>query len=144
MVISPLFCGLIWWFPEMGVPPNHLFIDGFSTMNHPFRVPPFMETSINSSSLGRQPSSWEPHSHSEGTLHADGAAPLGIVSSKSGVGKAQCRRQGQEKKGKTGGWPFFGSQNCVSTLFSFTLTFHISHFKIHISTIYHFLALQGN
>ena len=33
MSISPLF---IWRFPEIGVPPNHPFIDGFSSMNHPF------------------------------------------------------------------------------------------------------------
>ena len=24
-----------WWFPGMGVPPNHPFIDGFSMINHP-------------------------------------------------------------------------------------------------------------
>ena len=28
----------------MGVPPNHPFIDGFSLVNHPFGVSPFMET----------------------------------------------------------------------------------------------------
>ena len=26
----------IWRFPKVGVPPNHPFIDGFSTINHPF------------------------------------------------------------------------------------------------------------
>ena len=36
----------IWMFPEIGVPPNHQFIDGFSTLNYPFRVPPWMETHI--------------------------------------------------------------------------------------------------
>ena len=34
-------------FPEIGVPPNHPFIDGFSIINHPaIGVPPFMETPI--------------------------------------------------------------------------------------------------
>ena len=34
-----------WWFPEMGVPPNHPFIDGFSMINHPaIGVSPFIET----------------------------------------------------------------------------------------------------
>ena len=36
----------IWGFPEIGVPPNHPFIDGFCMINHPFRGTPFMETSI--------------------------------------------------------------------------------------------------
>ena len=30
----------IWGFPEMGVPPNHLFIDGFSIITH-CRKPPY-------------------------------------------------------------------------------------------------------
>ena len=41
----------IWWFPEIGVSPNHPFIDVFS-INHPaigvphFRKPPYMYTPI--------------------------------------------------------------------------------------------------
>ena len=27
-----------WWFPEIGVPPNHQFIDGFSMINQPFWI----------------------------------------------------------------------------------------------------------
>ena len=26
----------IWWFPKIGVPPNHPYIDGFSLINHHF------------------------------------------------------------------------------------------------------------
>ena len=38
---------LIWRFPEIGVPPNHPFIVGFSFINHPYLgVPPFLETPI--------------------------------------------------------------------------------------------------
>jgi hypothetical protein len=34
-------------FPEIGVPPNHPFIDGLSIINHPYLgYPPFMETPI--------------------------------------------------------------------------------------------------
>ena len=33
----------IWRFPEIKVPPNHPLIDGFSLINHPFWVTPFME-----------------------------------------------------------------------------------------------------
>jgi len=40
----------IWGFPKIGIPLNHLFIDGFSTINHPFwsilGYPPFMESLI--------------------------------------------------------------------------------------------------
>ena len=35
----------IWRFPEIGVPPNHPFIDGFPIINHPFGDTPMtMET----------------------------------------------------------------------------------------------------
>ena len=39
----------IWRFPEMGVPPNHPFIDGFSIINPSFSIlvcPHFDETSM--------------------------------------------------------------------------------------------------
>ena len=33
----------MWWFPKMGVPLNHPFIDGiFHKINHPFGVPPIL------------------------------------------------------------------------------------------------------
>ena len=45
---------IMWRFPEMGVPPNHPFIDGiFHEINHPaikeyhhFRKPPLVETMV--------------------------------------------------------------------------------------------------
>ena len=36
----------LWWFPKIGLPPDHPFIDGFSLINHPFWVPAFMETPV--------------------------------------------------------------------------------------------------
>jgi hypothetical protein len=38
---------MIWWFPEIGVPPNHPFTDGFSIRNNPsWGTLIFLETSI--------------------------------------------------------------------------------------------------
>ena len=35
----------IWRFPEIAVPPNHAYLLGFSTKNHPaIGVPSFMDT----------------------------------------------------------------------------------------------------
>ena len=40
----------MWWFPQIGAPPNHPFIDGFCLINHPAigvsAVSPFKEPPI--------------------------------------------------------------------------------------------------
>ena len=42
---APLSTYSIWWFPKIGVPPNHPL--GVSLINHPaLGVPPFMDTPI--------------------------------------------------------------------------------------------------
>ena len=44
---SPLNNSCIWRFPKMVVPPNHFkssVLRGFSSINHPFWAPPFMES----------------------------------------------------------------------------------------------------
>ena len=62
--VSPM-CGsvvpwiIIWGFPEMGVPPSHPFIDGFSVINHPaIGAPPFMETPISAKLFALTYPSW--------------------------------------------------------------------------------------